>query len=75
MYRSIERHHTSSAVTTNQANHSNTHESTSVIVFKCSNKESRLLVETIRGIVGKPMKTARRFVDDDVCSSMIRSIF
>ena len=75
MYRSIERRLNSSVVTTNQTNHSNTHESTSVIVFKCSNKESRLLVETIRGSGGKSLKTPRRFGDKNVFYSQIASSF
>jgi hypothetical protein len=57
MYRLLDRH---LATTTSHANNSNSHESTSVIVFKCSNKESRLLVDNIRNTPGKTLKNPRR---------------
>ncbi len=59
MYRLFDRHLNT---TTSQASNSNTHESTSVIVFKCSNKESRLLVDTIRNTTGKTLKNFRRLI-------------
>jgi len=57
MYRLFDRH---LGTTTNQVNNSNTHESTSVIVFKCINKESKLLVDSIRNANGKTIKNFRR---------------
>jgi hypothetical protein len=48
--------------TSSQVSNSTTHESTSVIVFKCSNKESKLLVDTIRSTLGRTLKSHRRFV-------------
>jgi hypothetical protein len=57
MYRLFDRH---LGTTTHQVNNSNTHESTSVIVFKCINKESKLLVDSIRNGNGKTLKNFRR---------------
>jgi len=57
MYRLFDRHITTTA---SQASNSNNHESTPVIVFKCSNKESKLLVDTIRNTVGRKIKHQRR---------------
>lgn len=48
--------------TTSQASTSNSHESTSVIVFKCMNKESRLLVDAIRNVTGRTLRNPRRFI-------------
>jgi hypothetical protein len=59
MYRLLDRRLNT---TTSQASNTNTHESTSVIVFKCSNKESKLLVDTIRNTVGRTLKSHRRLV-------------
>jgi hypothetical protein len=56
MYRLLDRRLNT---TTSQASNTNTHESTSVIVFKCSNKESKLLVDTIRNTVGRTLKSHR----------------
>jgi hypothetical protein len=57
MYRVLDRH---LATTSSQTNNSNNHESTSVIVFKCTNKDSKLLVDNIRNTSGKTLKNPRR---------------
>ncbi|CAF0750953.1 unnamed protein product [Rotaria sordida] len=56
MYRVLDRHLTSIA---SQASNSNSNELTHAIVFKCSNKESKLLVDNIRSVNGKPLKSSR----------------
>jgi hypothetical protein len=58
MYRVVDRH---LLTPTNQANSSTIKDSPSVIVFKCSNKYSRLLVDNIRNANGKPLRSARRY--------------
>jgi hypothetical protein len=59
MYRLLDRH---LATTASQTSTSNGHESSTVVVFKCSNKESKLLVDNIRNGNGKPLKTPRRSI-------------
>ncbi|CAF4833581.1 unnamed protein product [Rotaria sp. Silwood1] len=56
MYRILDRHLTP---TTSQASNSNSNELTHAIVFKCSNKESRHLVDSIRSANGKSLKGSR----------------
>ncbi|CAF3092264.1 unnamed protein product [Rotaria socialis] len=55
MYRVLDRH----IATASQASNSNSNELTHAIVFKCSNKESKLLVDNIRNATGRPLKSYR----------------
>ncbi|CAF4292185.1 unnamed protein product [Rotaria sp. Silwood2] len=56
MYRILDRH---IAPTTSQASNSNSNDLIHAIVFKCSNKESKLLVDNIRSATGKPLISSR----------------
>ncbi|CAF3848814.1 unnamed protein product [Adineta steineri] len=56
MYRLYDRH---SSTATNQSTSSHKNDLSSVIVFKCTNKESKLLVDSIRNASGKLLKTPR----------------
>ena len=60
MYRLFDRNLTHRS--TSQASNSTSQESTSVIVFKCSNKDSIYLVDQIRNTPGKTLKHPRRFI-------------
>ena len=64
MYRLLDRHLNANTTTASQTSTSTGHESTSVIVFKCSNRESKLLVDTIRNTLGRTPKNIRRLVEN-----------
>jgi hypothetical protein len=58
MYRLFDRQLLS---TTSQASSTNSNDSAPVVVFKCSNNEARVLVDTIRTATGKPLKQLKRY--------------
>jgi hypothetical protein len=59
MYRSFDRHAGGTNISQNSTSNSN--ETSPVIVFKCSNQDSRFLVDSIRTANGKLLKNPRRF--------------
>ncbi|CAF1228437.1 unnamed protein product, partial [Adineta ricciae] len=56
MYRLVDRHLTS---TTSHASSSTSTDGSPVVVFKCSNNEARVLVDSIRTATGKPLKHSK----------------
>jgi hypothetical protein len=58
MYRLLDRQ---LASTTSQTSTSS-NDSSPVVVFKCSNNEARILVDSIRTATGKPLKNLKRYL-------------
>ena len=58
MYRLLDRQLTT---TTSQASSTTSHDSSPVVVFKCSNNEAKILVDSIRTATGKPLKPQKRY--------------
>ncbi|CAF2634063.1 unnamed protein product [Rotaria sp. Silwood2] len=61
MYRLLDRH---LATTASYGSSTNTNDSSSVIVFKCSNNEAKILVDSIRTSTGKPLKNQKSTYTD-----------
>jgi len=72
MYRLYDRH---LAPTASQPSSSKSNELSSVIVFKCTNKDSKILVDSIRNANGKPLVTPRRYVINEFIFYWVFSCF
>lgn len=58
MYRLVDRQQATPAAI--NPNSSSGNDSSTVVVFKCSNNEAKLLVDSIRTATGKPLKHVKR---------------
>ena len=58
MYRLLDRQ----LATTASQTSTNSNDSSPVVVFKCSNNEARILVDSIRTANGKPLKHLKRYI-------------
>ncbi len=57
MYRLLDRHVTA---VSSQNSSIFGNETSPVVVFKCANNEARILVDSIRNTIGKPLKNLKR---------------
>lgn len=60
MYRLLDRQLTTT--TSHGSSSTNSNDASPVVVFKCTNNEARILVDSIRTATGKPLKYSRRLL-------------